>query len=91
MIISELVNSELAVEKWVSYELNFDIEAAGTEEQKIINQFNLDLYKDDMMEQPEDESKKDKHDEVGKRIRRNFFKIRKRIWKSIKVTCLQSS
>ena len=62
-----------------------------SEEQKIINQFDLDLYKDDMMEQPEDESKKDKHDEVGKRIRRNFFKIRKRIWKSIKVTCLQSS
>ena len=62
-----------------------------SEEQKIINQFDLDLYKDDMMEQPEDESKKDTHDEVGKRIRRNFFKIRKRIWKSIKVTCLQSS
>ena len=62
-----------------------------SEEQKIINQFDLDLYKDDMMEQPEDESKKDKNDEIGKRIRRNFFKIRKRIWKSIKVTCLQSS
>ena len=62
-----------------------------SEEQKIINQFDLDLYKDDMMEQPEDESKKDKNDEVCKRLRRNFLKIRKRVWKSIKVTCLQSS
>ena len=62
-----------------------------TEEQKIINQFDLDLYKDDMMDQPEDESKKKKNSEVGKTIRQNFLKMRKRIWKSFKVTCLQSS
>ena len=68
-----------------------DEEEELSEEQKIISQFDLELYKDDMMQQPEDKDKEDKNHEVCKKMRRNFFKFKKRIWKSIKLNCLQES
>ena len=60
-----------------------------TEEQKIINQFDLDLYKDDMMETNELEQKEDKND-ICSSVKRRMWKLKKRIWKSIKLNCLQS-
>jgi len=61
-----------------------------TEEQKIINQFDLELYKDDMMESNELEKKEDKND-LCSNVKRRIWKIKKRIWKSIKLNCLQSN
>jgi len=64
-----------------------------TEEQKIINQFDLSMYKDDMMSP--DDPEKGKNDEEKKAIcanvRARMWKLKKRLWKSFKLNCLQSN
>ena len=66
------------------------VEEELTEEQKIINQFDLDMYKDDMMPGDDEENKETKK-ELSARIKIRLWKLKKRIWRTVKLNCLQSS
>lgn len=64
-----------------------------SEEQKIINQFDLDLYKDDMMMQENVENEKTEEKEkteICAKIKHRLWKVKRRIWKSIKLNCLEN-
>ena len=66
-------------------------EPVMTEEEKIISQFDLDLYKDDMLPVDEPENKDQKKNDICSGVKTRLWKIKKRIWKSLKLNCLQSN
>ena len=66
------------------------LENEETERRKIEDQFDLSLYKDDMMA-TEPEPGVEKDGELCSRIVVRIRKWRRRMWKSFKLNCLQNS
>ena len=68
------------------------LENEESERRKIEDQFDLSLYKDDMMSEAEPGAEKggDEVSEVCTRIIVTIKKWRKRMWKSFKLNCLQN-
>ena len=63
-----------------------------SERKRIEDQFDLSLYKDDMMaDNPGDVKDADAVNELCTKIHFRIKKWKKRIWKSIKLNCLQNS
>ena len=64
-----------------------------SERKRIEDQFDLSLYKDDMMQadNPGDEMEPGAVNELCTKISFRIKKWQKRIWKSIKLNCLQNS
>ena len=95
--LGNFVNGKLEFPKSSVMEVIEEEDGLETEEmerRKIEDQFDLSLYKDDMMAtEPESGAEKEGGEvsEVCTRIVVRIRKWRKRMWKSFKLNCLQNS
>ena len=95
--LGNFVNGKLEFPKSSVMEVIEEEDGLETEEmerRKIEDQFDLSLYKDDMMAtEPESGAEKEggEASEVCTRIVVRIRKWRKRMWKSFKLNCLQNS
>ena len=90
--LGNFVNGKLDFPKSAVMEV-IEEEDEESERRKIEDQFDLSLYKDDMMSEAEPGAEKggDEVSEVCTRIVVTIRKWRKRMWKSFKLNCLQNS
>ena len=91
--LGNFVNGKLDFPKSAVMEV-IEEEDEESERRKIEDQFDLSLYKDDMMvseAEPGAEKGGDEVSEVCTRIVVTIRKWRKRMWKSFKLNCLQNS